>query len=57
MQGRLIRTIADQYIDAGSYSADWDGKNEDGETVASGIYLAHIEAPEFSKSYKIAVVK
>lgn len=57
MQGRLVKTLLDESKDAGAYKINWDGKNEDGETVASGIYLAHIEAPKFSKSSKIAVVE
>ncbi len=58
LQGRLIRTLIDDVRGAGVYSdASWDGKNDDGVTVASGIYLVHIEAPNFSNSQKVAVVK
>ena len=58
MQGRLIKTLLDDFRTANVYTdVNWDGKNEDGETVASGIYLVHIEAPKFSYSQKIAVVR
>lgn len=58
MQGRLIKTIFDGSVASNvTYTVTWDGKNEDGETVATGIYLAHIEGPGFSKTQKIAVIR
>lgn len=58
MQGRIVRTLVNnETLSAGAYTVPWDGRNDDGQTVASGIYLAHIEAPSFSKSYKIAIVQ
>ena len=58
MQGLKLRTLLDEARAAGTYSdLNWDGKNDSGETVASGIYLLHIEGPEFSISRKIAVVR
>ena len=35
----------------------WDGKNVEDSTVASGIYLVHIEAPGFKDTKKVAIVK
>ena len=35
----------------------WDGKNVEDSTVASGIYLIHIEAPGFKDTKKVAIVK
>ena len=58
MQGRLVKTLLDEYKTDGVYQdVIWGGRNENGETVASGIYLAHIEAPNFSSSKKIAVIR
>jgi hypothetical protein len=37
--GRLIRTLASGYQAGGSYAAPWDGKDESGREVSSGIYL------------------
>jgi len=34
----------------------WDGKNDKGEIVASGIYIIHLEGAGKSSSLKIAVV-
>jgi len=50
--GELIRTV--DYASANG-RASWDGKNDAGSTVASGIYVMYIESPEGKKRLKIAV--
>jgi FlgD Ig-like domain/Fibronectin type III domain/FG-GAP repeat len=39
MLGRRIKSIVKQNINAGIHNLDWDGKNEQGSVVESGIYL------------------
>jgi len=39
------------------YYIEWDGKNQAGKMVASGVYFAHLKADDFKKIAKIAVVK
>ena len=39
MLGQLVKTVVDDYQSEGYYEAVWDGKNESGSTVASGIYI------------------
>ena len=58
--GRLIRELQLGYIPAGSYvardmAAYWDGRNEAGGPVASGIYFYTIQAGEFTATRKMAV--
>jgi hypothetical protein len=60
--GQLIRTLDIGYRDAGVYvsrskAAYWDGKNEAGEEVASGIYFYSIKAGDFSATRKMVVKK
>ncbi len=57
LQGRLIRKLVDEYRAAGSYTVNWDGRNEDNEVVASGIYLMRIEAEGVKQTRRIAVIK
>jgi len=40
--GRHIKTILDQNISAGKYSFKWDGKNDNGANVKSGLYLCRL---------------
>jgi hypothetical protein len=41
--GEQICTLAEGRKPAGDYSVRWDGRNDSGETVASGIYLVRLQ--------------
>ena len=60
--GTLIRTLALGYQSAGIYrsrdrAAYWDGRNEVGESVASGVYFYTLSAGEFKATRKMLVIK
>lgn len=62
VSGHLIRTLDLGHKSAGFYttkdkSAYWDGKNEAGEQVASGIYFYTIQAGDFTATKKIVITK
>jgi flagellar hook assembly protein FlgD len=35
----------------------WDGRNEHGESVGSGVYYYRLEAPGYEKTLKMTVLK
>jgi hypothetical protein len=43
LMGQLVRTFADGEHAAGSYTVDWDKKDNDGNLVTSGIYFVKLE--------------
>jgi hypothetical protein len=60
--GRLVRRLDLGYRPAGSYwdrskSAYWDGRNEAGESVASGIYFYRMTAGDFSAIRRMVILK
>ena len=60
--GRIVRVLELGYKDTGAYidkrkAAYWDGKNDNGEVVASGMYLYSIQAGSFSATRKMFVLK
>lgn len=55
--GELIIVLVDEEKDAGSYSIDWFGKNENGSRVASGTYLLYFKAGKYKKIEKVIVIK
>ncbi len=60
--GRLIRTLTLGHQPAGIYqsksrAAYWDGRNELGEHVASGLYFFTIRAGEFTATRKMLIRK
>jgi hypothetical protein len=42
VQGALIKTLADKNVEAGSHEVSWDGRNQSGQSVASGVYYAKV---------------
>jgi hypothetical protein len=57
LRGVPVKTLVDGSHAAGAFSTTWDGRNDAGEIVASGIYLIRIEADRLNKILKAAVVK
>ena len=60
--GKLVRTLELGQVPAGVYSekdraAYWDGQNEQGEPVASGVYFYTLTAGEFSATRKMVIRK
>jgi hypothetical protein len=58
VHGRLIRNlIANESHAQGTYKMQWDGRNDAGQQVASGIYFARISAGTFGATQKMNLVK
>ena len=62
VDGTLVRTLVLGHQAAGMYqsrshAAYWDGKNEFGEKVASGVYFYTLTANDFSATRKMLILK
>lgn len=62
IHGRAVRQFDLGYVPAGIYNTKynaiyWNGTNDAGERVSSGVYFYHIQAGEFSASRKMAILK
>jgi flagellar hook assembly protein FlgD len=57
MLGQLVRTIVDQQQFEGYHEAVWDGRNEVGATVASGIYIFRMTAGNFAETKRMILMK
>ncbi len=55
--GRRVRTLIDKFQPAGVHELLWDGKNENNNSVSSGIYVCKFRAFDFSQKRKILFVK
>jgi hypothetical protein len=55
--GRLVRVLVDEGRSAGRYEAVWNGRNNRGETVASGVYFYRLIAGSFVDSKKMILLK
>ena len=61
-KGTLVRQLALGNQVAGHYAARgkaayWDGRNEGGEAVASGIYIYQFRAGNYAASRRMVIVK
>jgi hypothetical protein len=57
LRGTPVRTLVDLDEAAGDHFVTWDGRDSDGNVVASGIYLVYYEANQTKSTKKVAVVK
>ncbi|MBN1347769.1 T9SS type A sorting domain-containing protein, partial [candidate division KSB1 bacterium] len=55
--GKKVTTLADKKVAAGRHSVRWDGTNEFGIQVATGIYYYKLEADNFTKIRKMLLLK
>ena len=55
--GSRVVTLADKKQSAGVHSIKWDGKDESGVFVGSGVYFYKISTPEFNKTKKMLLMK
>ncbi|MEZ4744801.1 MAG: T9SS type A sorting domain-containing protein [Calditrichia bacterium] len=55
--GQLVKVLVDADQTAGFKTAIWDGTNQYGEKVASGIYIYRIKAADFVQSKKMILMK
>ncbi len=55
--GKPVRTLVNQEVSPGIHEFRWDGTNDSGAVLASGIYFIVIEAPGFKLKEKAVVLK
>jgi len=55
--GREVRTLVNGRVSAGYQQVVWDGRNEFGSQVASGMYIYHITAGDFVSTKKMMMLK
>ena len=60
IQGKQVRQLALGHQQAGAYAskgraAHWDGRNDQGEDVASGLYILQLQTPTFQAEQKLMI--
>ena len=61
-KGKLVRKLSVGYTSAGTYrdrdsAAYWDGRNANGEQIASGVYFYQIQAGDYQDIRKMVILK
>lgn len=57
MVGEEIRTLVNESQPAGEYRVTWNGKDNQGNPAASGVYILTIRSGEFQKSQRMILLK
>jgi hypothetical protein len=55
--GRRVRVLVDERRAAGSWSVQWNGDDDRGQRVASGVYFYRMRAGEFVDTKKMVLLK
>ena len=57
MLGRNVRALIAGAYDPGSYVAEWDGTNDDGQDVASGVYFYRLSAGGYLSTRRMVLLR
>jgi hypothetical protein len=57
VNGALVRTLANETRAAGAYDVTWDGRDDRGRAVASGVYFYKLTAGSFTQTRKMVLLK
>jgi len=57
LAGRRVRTLVDAELEAGAHEFEWDGRDDAGRRLPSGVYFVRLEACEFGRSHKLVMVQ
>lgn len=63
LMGRKIKTLQNGFFETGSYSLQWEGNDENSQSLSSGMYIINISARSlvsglsFNKNQKVVLIK
>ena len=55
--GRLVNTLIDENLEAGSYSIKWQGKDRKGQSMPTGVYFIQVESGVEISTQKMVLIK
>jgi hypothetical protein len=56
-EGRRVATLVEGFVPAGSHEVVWQGRDEAGRMVPSGVYFYRFEGPGFSDTKQMVLLK
>jgi hypothetical protein len=57
IEGRLVRRLVDGVLEAGPHAERWDGRDQAGRDVASGIYFSRLSTNEQVQHRKMMLIR
>ena len=56
-KNQKIKTLINEQMSAGTHAIDWDGTDQNGADIASGVYLYRLSAGKFAESKRMVLMK
>ena len=57
LEGRLIKTLVNQVMSAGNHIVNWDGTNEIGAKVSTGMYIYQLKTNSTNLNRRMTFIK
>jgi flagellar hook assembly protein FlgD len=55
--GQQVRSLADTPYKPGTYTAYWDGRDDQGHIVASGVYFYRLETNSSTQTRRLTLIR
>lgn len=55
--GQMVRTIVDKHYAPGAHNISWDGRDNDGKLVTSGVYYYRFDAGDFNDIKRLVIIR
>ena len=57
LSGQVVRRLVDGWLDAGVYAYEWEGRDEQGQPVGSGVYVYRLRAGDQTFVGKVTLIR
>ena len=57
LEGRLVKTLVNQVMSAGNHVVNWDGTNEIGAKVSTGMYIYQLKTNSTNLNRRMTFIK
>jgi len=57
IKGQRVRTLVDEFVTEGAYTAEWNGVDDNGTSVSSGVYFYKMKSGRFTSTKKMVLMK
>ena len=57
VRGQVVRSLSNTEMNAGYYALTWDGLDNNGALVSSGVYITTLKAGQFKSSNKMILLR
>ena len=57
LAGQRVRLLHDAWVEAGSHESHWDGRTDSGRDAGSGVYCVLLQAPTFTQSARLVLIR